>query len=104
MTRPGPGEAGYSRPMSLFGHWLVHCAVRHNAAVKAALALDPKTIGNGRTPGEAEVSRHSVKLFEDLHLIESVVRELGVEAVFGVPDAPLASEIRERYFVRSTTT
>lgn len=79
-------------PMSLFEHWVADCAIRHNAAVKAALALDPASLQAGRSKGEGEVSRMSVDLIVKLHALADLVRVYGVDDVFGAPAAPLTEE------------
>jgi hypothetical protein len=78
--------------MTMFGHFVVECALRHNAAIRAAMAIDPATIGSGRTKAEAEVSRLSCRFFDKLHDVEKLVRIYGVDEVFGPRTAPLTEE------------
>lgn len=69
------GKQGAGQAMSRFDHFVVKLALMHNAAVKAALALDPASLKEGRSPAEAEVSRLSVLLFEKLHTIPALARQ-----------------------------
>ncbi len=78
--------------MSLFQHWLADCAIRHNAAVKAALAVDPESLRDGGSKGEAEVSKLSVELIQKMHRLPDLVREFGADEVFGNPPNPLTED------------
>lgn len=75
--------------MSLFQHWVADVSMRHQAAIRAARGLPPVTSQTGRTPGEGEVSRLSVALFQRLHTLADVVAKHGPEKVFGVPAEPI---------------
>ncbi len=83
---------GGAKPLSLFDHWLIECAIRHNAAVKAALLVDPATLQDGRSKGEGEVSRLSIELIQKLHRLPDLIRNYGADEVFGNPARPLTEE------------
>lgn len=84
--------AGRAQAMSRFAHWIVDAALKHNAALNAAKAIDPRSDGNAQRVAEAEVSRLSCALFEKLHTLEKLVREYGVEEFFGPRPEPLTEE------------
>lgn len=86
--KPGAGQA-----MSLFEHWVVDCALKHNAAVKAALAIDPAS-ANGKSAAEREVSRLTILLIQKLHALPELVQQLGPSAVFGPQKYPLSPDER----------
>lgn len=84
--------------MTLFQHVVADLAITQNAAVKAALAIDPTTLkGNdpGRTPAEAEVSRLCVELIRKVHAIADLVEEHGTLMVFGARTVPLTQAERD---------
>lgn len=77
--------------MSLYEHWLADCATRHQAAVRAARALPPASL-TGRSPGEAELSRLSVSLFERMHTLPDLVAEHGAMMIFTPPAEAIPPE------------
>lgn len=80
--------------MSLYQHIIADWAISQNAAIKAALAIDPKTIGS-RTSAEAEVSRMAVDLIRKMHALPELVDRLGPSAVFRPRANPLTPEERK---------
>lgn len=84
--------------MRLYDHIVADWAITQNAAIKAALAIDPQAVGNvaGRTPAEAEVSRLAVELIRKMHALSALVDELGAFAVFGPRAVPLTPAERDR--------
>ncbi len=82
--------------MTLYQHIVADWAITQNAAIKAALAVDPKTVGGqpGRTPAEAEVSRLAVELIRKMHELPGLVERLGTHEVFGPRTIPLSPEER----------
>jgi hypothetical protein len=79
--------------MTLYAHWLVDCAVKVNAAVKASRGLDAGATRG--TAAEAEVSRLCIAVYEKLNTLPDLVREYGADEVFGPRAAPLTAEQRK---------
>lgn len=81
----------------MYQHVVADWAITQNAAIKAALAIDPQSIGgqSGRTPAEAEVSRLAVELIRKMHELSGLVDRLGAFQVFGPRSTPLSPEERE---------
>ncbi len=90
------GVGGKPQAMSLYDHVVADWAITQNAAIKAALAVDPRSVGGqaGRTPAEAEVSRLAVDLIRKMHELPGLVERLGAAQVFGHRTLPLTPEER----------
>lgn len=81
--------------MTLYAHWLVVCSVKHNAAVKAALAIDPGTLsGSGRSAAEFELTGLNVAFYEQLHSLSTIAGEVGPGEIFRPRSLPLTPEER----------
>lgn len=78
-------------PMSLFDHFVVDISIRHKKALKVASSLPPSAL-TGRTAGEAELSKLSIDMIQQLHHLSAMVAKLGAEAVFRQPSAPIEPE------------
>ena len=77
--------------MSVFAHYVARASIRHQDVVRAAKSL-PQSALTGRTAGEQEVSRLSILLIRHLHVLSDVASEIGADALFAEPDAPIPPE------------
>lgn len=71
-------------PMSVFDHYVAHCSIAMQHAIRAQRDKTPK-----------ETSEAIIAVIHRLHRLETLYREMGGDAVFGTPLKELTNaEIR----------